>query len=217
MLGLGLCCGCAASASAAQNDEQNGFHEYARNKIGLLRYCRDQALIGQVTAERAIKAIESALEQFPVSDEFVKRQGDRAETLGESGYWEANGKNSRADLRKVADLLGTTTAELCKEFAGQTKSDQKPFVAKQVPPKVAKPQAVVYTNNSPAAVKPVSAPTVSTNSTPNPALITPTAATLTPPPVAATTLSEPVLATPIAAAPKPVTPTSTSPLELCTN
>jgi hypothetical protein len=178
MLGLS---GCAASASAQQYDELDGFHEYARNKIGLLRYCRDQALIGQVTAERAIKAIEAALRHFPVSDALVKKRGERAEKLGETGFWEANGKNARADLASVASRTGASTADLCKELAGQTKSNQKPVVAKQISPDVTKTQANLYAKSATAAVKPVRAPTAPKKPKPPVAGLKPAAATVTPP------------------------------------
>ena len=123
MLGLSLCCGHTAWASAQQRDGPGTFYSYARNKIGLLRYCRDQALVGQVTADGVIKAVEIGLRRLPSADRLAKERGDRAEKAGEAGFWEeANGKQ---DLASVAKLFGTTTAGLCKELAGQDRGVQQ--------------------------------------------------------------------------------------------
>jgi hypothetical protein len=124
MLGLSLCCGHAASASAQQSDGPDTFYVYARNKIGLLRYCRDHALVGQVTADRAIKAVETGLRRLAVADGLARERGNKAEKTGEAGLWEeANGKQN---LASVAKLFGTTPAGLCKEMAGQTRAIQQP-------------------------------------------------------------------------------------------
>jgi hypothetical protein len=161
ILGLSLCCGQIISASAQQSDGPDAFYEYARNKIGLLRYCRDKALVGQVTADRAGKAIEIALQRIAVSDDLVKERGDRAEKAGQAGLWEE--ANGRRDLASVADHFGTTTANLCKELSGQTRAVQQPPVTKQVAPKVTtSQQADLNANRSPASIKPAAPPTVPT-------------------------------------------------------
>ena len=67
ILGVSLCCGPTTSASAQQSDGPSTFYAYARNKIGLLRYCRNQAIIGQVAADRAVKAVEVGLRRLAVS------------------------------------------------------------------------------------------------------------------------------------------------------
>ena len=134
-LGLSLCCGQIASASAQQSDGPDTFYAYARNKIGLLHYCRDKALLGQVTADRAAESIELALGRLAVSDDLVKEWGDRAEKAGQAGFWEE--ANNRRDLASVAGIFGTTTAGLCKELAGQTRTVQRPPDTRQVAAKVA--------------------------------------------------------------------------------
>jgi len=155
MLGLSLCCGHTASASAQQRDGPDTFYAYARNKIGLLHYCRDKALLGQVTADRAAESIALALERLAVSDDLVKEWGDRAEKAGRAGFWEE--ANNRRDLASVAGIFGTTTAGLCKELAGQTRTVQQPPATRQVAAKVATSgQAGLNTNRSTTSVRPAS-------------------------------------------------------------
>ena len=154
MLGLSLCCGHTASASAQQSDGPVTFYAYARNKIGLLRYCRDQALVGQVTADRAVEAVEIGLRRLPFADRLAKERGDKAEQAGEAGFWEeANGKQ---DLASVAELFGTTTAGLCKELAGQARKVRQPPATRPV---VA---TYLNSNRSTASIKPARPPAAST-------------------------------------------------------
>ena len=156
MLGLSLC-GHTVSASAQQGDGPGTFYAYARNKIGLLRYCRDRALVGQVTADRAVKAVEIGLRRLAVADGLAKERGDKAEKAGEAGFWEdANGKQ---DLASVAKLFDTTTAGLCKEMAGQTGTVRQPPVTRQVAPKAA---TYLNANRSTASIEPASPPAAST-------------------------------------------------------
>jgi len=157
LLGLGFCGICAGSAGAQQSDPPDSFYEYARNKIGILRYCRDQAFLGQVTADRAIKAIESALARYDIGDGPAKERGDSAEKFGERGFWEADGKR---DLVSVADDFRTTAATVCKELAGQ------PPVTRQVEPRVAtSPQAPLSAVRPTASIiEPAATPTASTDS-----------------------------------------------------
>ena len=157
-LGLSVCCGCTASASAQQTDRPEIFYEYARNKIGLLRYCRDRALLGQVTADRAAEAIELGLRRLAISDPLVKERGDRAEKVGEAGFWEeADGKQ---DLASVAGFFGTSPAGLCKELGGPAKIQPSP-VAKQLAPKVTPHQARSNVNSL-TATEPASPPAAAT-------------------------------------------------------
>ena len=155
MLGLSLCCGHTASSSAQQSDGPDTFYEYARNKIGLLRYCRDHALVGQVTADRAIKAVEIGLRGLPIADGLTKERGDKAEKAGEAGFWEE--ANRKQDLASVADLFGTTTAGLCKDMAGQTRTVRQPPATRQVAAKIAtSKQADLSSNRSTASIGPAS-------------------------------------------------------------
>ena len=157
-LGLSVCCCCTVSASAQQSDRPEIFYEYARNKVGLLRYCRDRALLGQVTADRAIEAIELGLRRLAVSDGRIKERGDRAEKTGEAGFWEE--ANGRQDLASVARVFGTSPAGLCKELGGQTKILPS-SVAKQPPPKAAPQQARSNVNSLTPATKPANPPAAS--------------------------------------------------------
>jgi hypothetical protein len=183
MLGLSLGCGMTASASAQKSDRPQISYEYARNKIGLLRYCRDQAFIGRVTADKAVEAIEIGLRRFAVSDGLVKERGDRAEKAGEAGIWEdASGKRN---LASVADLISTSLAGLCRELAGQTEIQPSP-AARQPAPKVTPPQARVNVNSLTAATKPASPPAASTKAVvvPPPPPPSPPPAPTSPPPAA---------------------------------
>jgi hypothetical protein len=179
MLGVSLCCGIAASASAQQSDRPQISYEYARNKIGLLRYCRDQAFLGQVTADKAVEAIEIGLRRFAISDGLVKERGDRAEKAGQAGIWEdASGKRN---LASVADLISTSLAGLCRELAGQTEIQPSP-AARQPAPKVTPPQARLNVNSLTAATKPASPPAASTKAVVAPPPPSPLPAPPSPPP-----------------------------------
>lgn len=113
-LGLSLCCGWTA-AIAQQSDQDAGLYEFARNKVGLLRFCRDQGLIDKVTAEKASDAIRAGIRRIDVSSRLIKDRGDRAEAVGESGFWEVDGPHYHND---VSRRLGRTPAEMCLEVAG---------------------------------------------------------------------------------------------------
>jgi hypothetical protein len=130
MLTLSLVCGCPVAATAQQSDQPDVLYEYARNKIGLLYYCRNQGLIGQSTAESAINAIKLSLKRLAVSDKLVRRRGDRAEEMGEAGFWDADG---RENLVGVAKLFRTSLAGLCKELAGEISRFQQFPVSSQIP------------------------------------------------------------------------------------
>jgi len=155
MLGLSLCCGHTASTSAQQSDGPDTFYVYARNKIGLLRYCRDHALVGQVTADRAIKAVETGLRRLAVADGLARERGNQTEKAGEAGLWEE--PNGKQNLASVAKLFGTTTAGLCKEMAGQTRAIQQPPAARQVAAEIATPErADLNANRSTPSAEPAS-------------------------------------------------------------
>ncbi len=149
MLGLSIC-GHVASADAQQDDRPNPFYDYARNKMGLLRYCRDHGLVAQVTADKAVKAIEVALRRLPVSGGSANDQGDKAERAGAAGFWkDANGNQ---ELASVAKLFGTTTAGLCNVLAGESRTVPQPAATRQVAPKVP----------TSALIKPAGSPATST-------------------------------------------------------
>lgn len=145
---LGLCaCGHFSAAGAQDSDRDAQFYEFARNKIGLLRYCRDQGLIGQITAERAIEQGQARIASIADPGASVRKRGDRAEKSGESGFWEANGQQDHAS---IAEDFRTTPAGLCKELAGLPREAKQAPVAK---PRVQSPPAA----QAPANTEPVAA------------------------------------------------------------
>lgn len=157
LLGFSICWG-ATPAMAQQSAGPEIFYEYARNKIGLLRYCRDQGLLGQVTADRAVKAIERGLESLTISEGLVKEQGDRAEKAGERGFWEANGQH---DLAGVAALRRTTLIDLCQELGGQRTIYQAPAPT-QIVQRVKAPNPVLNVDLPSPAVRPPDPPSART-------------------------------------------------------
>ena len=50
-----------SSASAQESDVLNPVYEMVRNKIGLLRHCRDKGLIDRATADEALRVEDMAL------------------------------------------------------------------------------------------------------------------------------------------------------------
>jgi hypothetical protein len=158
MLGLSVCGGWAVSAGAQQKEGSDVAYQSARNKIGLLRYCRDKGLLDAVTADTAIEAIQTGLLRYAVGDGPLKERGDRAERVGASGLWQAGVERT---LQSVADLFNTTTAALCNELAVQTrtikatpKAVQRSPEATGAIPKVTTPTPPAKVGNSAAVVQP---------------------------------------------------------------
>jgi hypothetical protein len=117
LLGLTLSFLSARETMAQQFDENGVVYEAARNKVGLIRYCRKNQLLDPVLAGQAITAVEARLRQLPSGDASSAEQGDRAQQAGEEGFWEVD---RRRDLAGVASLFRTTPADLCKEWADDT-------------------------------------------------------------------------------------------------
>lgn len=115
IVGLNLYFGCAVAASAKMSDRQNVLYEYAHNKVGLLRYCRRHGLVGSFVAERAAQEIEVGLPDLDVDDRAVRERGDKAEKMGEAGFWDAEG---REDLASIARRFNTSPAGVCGQLAG---------------------------------------------------------------------------------------------------
>jgi hypothetical protein len=114
---LGLCLGAShiIKASAQQNNGSDVVYEAARNKIGLLRYCREKALLDPATAATAIQVSENDLSLFASTRApLAKQRGDQAEKEGRAGIL---GPNSKRDIATFAALFHTTPAGLCKEWA----------------------------------------------------------------------------------------------------
>jgi hypothetical protein len=114
MLGVSLYGSYIDSAGAQQNDRRDVRYAAARNKIGLLHYCRDKGLLGAITAENAAEAIENGLQGLDSIEDRDREQGARAEKAGEAGFWEAGGKR---DVATVATIFSTTPEGLCKGWA----------------------------------------------------------------------------------------------------
>jgi hypothetical protein len=115
MLGLGLYGGDIASAGAQQKSGRDVVYEAARNRIGLLRHCRDTGLLDKPIADVAIQVTEGELASFPAADTPLgRRYGDAAEKDGEAGVL---GPDSKRDMAAFAALFKTTPANLCREWA----------------------------------------------------------------------------------------------------
>ena len=121
ILALSLIGGIAASASAQEDDAGSIVYASARNKIGLLRYCRTATFLDSAMAELAIGVVQGGLERL-APDGVDEEQGNKAEKAGEAGLW---GPNSKRDLANVARLFRTTPAGLCREWAEETLKIQK--------------------------------------------------------------------------------------------
>jgi hypothetical protein len=117
LLGLTLSFFSSRETMAQQFDENGVVYEAARNKVGLIRYCRKNQLLDQAVADQAITAVEARLRQLPPGNGSSTEQGDRAQQAGEDGFWEVD---RRRDIVGVASLFRTTPADLCKEWADDT-------------------------------------------------------------------------------------------------
>jgi hypothetical protein len=115
---------------AQQQGAESGFVvEAARNKIGLIRYCRKNELLDPALADQAVAAVETGLRDLPPGDISVIEQGDRAQQAGEEGFWEIG---RRRDIASVATLFRTTPADLCREWADETLRAQGPKPTRDV-------------------------------------------------------------------------------------
>jgi hypothetical protein len=123
LLGLTLCILASRQAMAQQFSESDVVYEAARNKIGLIRYCRNNGLLDPAIATQAVAAVETGLRKLPPGNALSREQGDRAQRAGEAGFWEAG---RRRDIGSVAKLFRTTPADLCQEWADETLRAQAP-------------------------------------------------------------------------------------------
>jgi hypothetical protein len=110
IFGLSLCVG-STSAAVAQQPGGEGDYETLRNRLGLLRYCRDKGLINGATSDRAITKVQSELRLTRAPTD--KGRGDAAEKAGHSGLF----GSTRRDVVTFATAMGTTPAELCKGWS----------------------------------------------------------------------------------------------------
>lgn len=154
LIGLTVLTLCPAEPAAQTQDESGVVYEAARNKLGLLRYCRDNALIDPEVAASAIAAVEALLVRAPVRDFITRQRGDSAEAAGAAGFWEVS---RRRDISAVAVLFRTTPSGLCREWAEET--------LRQVPPGAPAParppvSVTVITPVAPRAASPAPSPEV---------------------------------------------------------
>lgn len=110
LLGAALSC---SSAAAQDSAERNPLYETARNKIGLLRYCRDKGLIDRATADDALLVDQHSLGTItPAGVPYNKAAGDEAEKRGEAGIY---GVYVQYPIADAARLIYETTPEgACK-------------------------------------------------------------------------------------------------------
>lgn len=117
LLGLTLCILPSHEAMAQKLSESGVVYEAARNKIGLIGYCRKNEQLDAGTADQAVKAVEAGLRKIPANDTFAREQGDLAQKAGEDGFWDTG---RRRDMASVAKLFSTVPADLCQEWAVET-------------------------------------------------------------------------------------------------
>lgn len=111
-----LCLGLALGAATA--DAQGVLtYEMARNKVGLLRYCKQQGMLDAKVADDAIEGAQggvstaSSFQQAHVS----KPEGDLAEKNGEAGLWGPR----HSQMEKMARSQVLTPTELCQKWADE--------------------------------------------------------------------------------------------------
>jgi hypothetical protein len=123
LLGLIFCVPPSNEAMAQRFDETGVVYEAARNKIGLISHCRDNALLDATVANQAIAALRSGLPSLPTSNPLAGENGERAQQAGEDGFLDAGRKR---DITSVARLFRTSSADLCQEWADETLRAQDP-------------------------------------------------------------------------------------------
>lgn len=119
----------ASGAAQPPYDYGSVVYEAARNKIGLMRYCRNNALLSVGIADKAAAAVQWRLLRTARRNALAKEKGDIAEKAGESGFWEAS---RRRDMAGIAKLFGTTPARLCQEWAHETLRTMPPSLLRDV-------------------------------------------------------------------------------------
>jgi hypothetical protein len=123
LLGLTLCSLPPEKAAAQQFDAGGIVYEAARNRIGLMRYCRNYTSLDTAVAEKAVRIIEADLRAFTPENELARELGDRAEEAGEDGFLDVV---RRRDIASFAKLFRSTPAGLCQEWAAETLRVQEP-------------------------------------------------------------------------------------------
>jgi hypothetical protein len=118
VLGLAFGTTFAVAQQARQDPDRDVVYEMARNKVGLLRYCKQQGFLDAGFADEAIEGAQggvsavTAFRETPVSE----RDGERAEKNGEAGLWGA----SRSPMEQMAHAFVKSPAALCKDWADES-------------------------------------------------------------------------------------------------
>lgn len=148
LLSLTLCILPLNRTAAQQLDVSIVVYEAGRNKIGLLRYCRNNTSLDAAIAEKAAEVIETNLRTFPLENGHVRELGDRAEEAGEDGFLDAvRGR----DIDSFAQRFRTTRAGLCQEWAEATlRAGESPPSSYFVFPATVQPTGAHRTIASPA-------------------------------------------------------------------
>ena len=147
-LGLMLCLLSSHETAAQQLSDTGVVYEAARNKIGLIRYCRNVGLLDPAVADQAVIAVETGLLALPSSDGSAREEGDRAQRAGEDGFWETG---RRRDIASIATLFHTTPADLCQEWAEETLRGQTPKPYREV-------KTITVTAPAPRPIPPLQQP-----------------------------------------------------------
>ena len=123
LLGLTLCVLPSHETMAQEFSESGVVYEATRNKIGLIRYCRDNQLLAPAIADQTVAAMGAGLSKLPPGETFDRERGDRAQQAGEDGFWDVG---RRRYIASIANLFRTTPGELCQEWADETLRGQAP-------------------------------------------------------------------------------------------
>jgi hypothetical protein len=123
LLGLTLCVLPSHKTMAQEFSESGVVYEAARNKIGLIRYCRDNQFLAPAIADQTVAAMGARLSKLPPGETFDRQRGDRAQQAGEDGFWDVG---RRRYIANIAHSFRTTPAELCQEWADETLRGQAP-------------------------------------------------------------------------------------------
>lgn len=113
---FGLAFGMAsAGAQMRQDPGRDLTYEMARNKVGLLRYCKRKGFLEAKVADEAIEGAQGGVTTAIAFRETLvsKRDGDLAEKNGEAGLWGAG----RSPMEQMAESRIMSPTGLCKLWA----------------------------------------------------------------------------------------------------
>jgi hypothetical protein len=115
LLGLAFGATLASAQQAQQDPERDLTYELARNKVGLLRYCKQRGFLDAKVADEAIEGAQGGVTVVTAFRETAvsQRDGDLAEKNGEAGLWGAG----RSPMEQMAESFVLTPRELCRQWA----------------------------------------------------------------------------------------------------